>query len=88
MHGVLGGIVAGGIVAETDLDPAALKPSPLSLAVFLFLAVATVLLLLSMLRHLRRARTNLGATSVARPPAGPTEGSSVGGTGPGEDDVR
>ena len=55
MHGIL-----GGVLAATDVDPATVRPSPYSAMVFGFLLVATVLLLWSMVRHLRRARTNLG----------------------------
>lgn len=86
MHGLVVGIVAAG----TDVDPAALKPSPLSAVVFAVLAIATVLLLLSMLRHLRRARANLGPAPAAQSPEGPTEaaGSAVGGTELDEGDPR
>jgi hypothetical protein len=55
MHGVL---VA--LVAAEEIDPATVRPSPLGSVVLLFLLVATVLLLWSFVRHMRRAQANLG----------------------------
>lgn len=46
------------------IDPATVRPSPLSAAVFGFLLVATVLLLVSMVRHMRRAQSNLGSARL------------------------
>lgn len=52
--------MAAVLVAAEELDSAATRPSPLTSVVFLFLLVALVLLLLSFVRHLRRAQQNLG----------------------------
>lgn len=74
MGGVLGSVVAGaGILAE-EFDPT-VQPARGSFYVFVFLAVATVLLILSFLRHLRRAQANLGSAKEppAAVPAPPTE---------------
>jgi hypothetical protein len=80
----------GGAVAE-ELDPT-VQPVRASFYVFMFLAVALVLLLLSMLRHLRRARTNLpssrrgaGGTGGGPSGGGPSGGGTGGGTGGGPD---
>ncbi len=60
MHGVVAAVLAA---AE---DGPTVRPSPLASVLFLFLLVATILLLWSFVRHLRRAQTNLGsARSVA-----------------------
>lgn len=71
------------IPAQDPIDPATLRPSPLSSVVFVFLLVATVLLLLSMRRHLGRARANLGSARVAPPgaPGRPGPGSGAAGDG-------
>lgn len=67
MHGVVGAVVAGaGIVAE-ELDPT-VQPVRQSFYVFVFLAVCTILLILSLLRHLRRAQGNLGSARAAGEP--------------------
>jgi hypothetical protein len=55
------------IAAQDPIDPATLRPSPLSSVAFVFLLVATVLLLLSMRRHLGRARANLGSARDVPP---------------------
>jgi hypothetical protein len=60
MHGVLTAWVAA---VE---DGPTVRPSPLASIVLLFLLAATVLLLWSFMRHLRRAQANLG-------PAEPTQ---------------
>ncbi len=71
MHGMLGAAVAGaGVVAE-EIDPT-VQPTRASFYVFVFLAVALILLILSFLRHLRRARANLGPARQPSVPA-PTE---------------
>jgi hypothetical protein len=68
MHGMLGAAVAGaGVVAE-EIDPT-VQPTRASFYVFVFLAVALILLILSFLRHLRRARTNLGPARQPSTPA-------------------
>ena len=56
-----------GIVAQVgaEVDPT-IQPVRQSFYFFVLLAVATVLLLFSMLRHMRRARTNL---ALERPQA-------------------
>ncbi len=71
MHGVVGAVVAGaGIIAE-EIDPT-VQPVRQSFYVFVFLAVSTILLILSFLRHLRRAQGNLGsAREAGEPPAIP-----------------
>jgi hypothetical protein len=71
MYGVVGAVVAGaGIVAE-EIDPT-VQPVRQSFYVFVFLAVCTILLILSLLRHLRRAQGNLGsARASGEPPAIP-----------------
>ena len=70
MHGIVGAVVAGvGIVAE-EVDPT-VQPVRQSFYAFLFLGVATILLILSFLRHLRRAQSNLGPASDI--PAAPPE---------------
>jgi hypothetical protein len=67
MHGVVGAVVAGaGIIAE-ELDPT-VQPVRQSFYVFVFLAVCTILLILSLLRHLRRAQGNLGSARAAGEP--------------------
>lgn len=63
--------ILGQVLAAEPLDPAATRPSPLSLYVFLFLAAALVILLASMTLHLRRARRNLGAVDPAAEPVEP-----------------
>ncbi len=50
--------------AVVALDPTT-QPAPGSFWVFLFMAVMLVLLLLSMLRHLRRAQENLGGPGAS-----------------------
>jgi hypothetical protein len=75
---VLDSVVAGAGVLAEEFDPT-VQPSRGSFYVFVFLAVATVLLILSFLRHLRRAQTNLGSakeppTGVPAPPVDDREG--------------
>lgn len=65
------------IVAQDPIDPATLRPSPLASVAFVFLLVATVLLLLSMRRHLGRARANLGSARDV-PPAAASRASAPG----------
>jgi hypothetical protein len=68
MHGVVAAVLAA---AE---DGPTVRPSPLASVLFLFLLAATILLLWSFLRHLRRAQTNLGsARSVPGAPDAPGE---------------
>ncbi len=55
MHGVL-----AAVLAAAEVDPDAMRPSPLTSVVVGFLLVATALLIWSFLRHLRRAQANLG----------------------------
>ena len=55
MHAVLGAVVAS--VGATDPT---VQPVTQSFYMFAVLAVLLILLLWSMLRHMRRARTNLG----------------------------
>ena len=55
MHGVVAAVVAA---AE---DGPTVRPSPLASVLFLFLFGVTVLLLWSLVRHLRRAQANLGS---------------------------
>lgn len=55
MHGVVGAVVA---MVGAEVDPT-VQPVRQSFWVFLFVAVLLVLLIFSMLRHMRRARTNL-----------------------------
>jgi hypothetical protein len=45
-------------LADQPIDPATVQPSPLSSLPFVFVGLATLLLILSMLKHLKRARTN------------------------------
>lgn len=66
----------------SEVDPT-VRPVIQSFYVFVFLAVATILLLLSFRRHVRRAQDNLGS---AREP-GPDESVAATG-GPGEGDAR
>jgi hypothetical protein len=65
MHAVVGGITAlvGTIGAEVDPTK---QPVRASFYVFLVLAAATVFLLWSLMRHLRRANQHLG--SAKQPP--------------------
>lgn len=53
---------AGRLLAAlpAEVDPAATRPRPQSLIVFVFLFTALVVLLVSMTAHMRRARRNLG----------------------------
>jgi hypothetical protein len=68
MHGVVAAVLAA---AE---DGPTVRPSPLASVLFLFLLGATILLLWSFVRHLRRAQTNLGsARSVPGAPGAPGE---------------
>lgn len=69
----------GHVLAEQPLDPAATRPSPLSLYIFLFLAAALVILLASMTLHMRRANRNLAG---AKPGTGPAEPAASNGTDP------
>lgn len=78
----MAGTDVGSSLGMADLLPHAADPAktpqPLSLYVFLFLAAALTLLFLSMLRHMRRARRNLGQEDAAgTADSGPTA------TGPG-----
>lgn len=61
--------MAAVVFAAEELDSAAVRPSPLTSVVFLFLLVAVVLLLLSLVRHLRRAQQNLGPARHVPPDA-------------------
>lgn len=72
--------ILSSVVAET-VDPATVRPSPLSSVVFVFLAVALILLLWSMVRHLRRAQDNLGSARTVPEVEIPT----IGGPGTGAD---
>lgn len=74
----MAGTYVGAAVAA--LDPTK-QPAPGSFWVFVFLAVMLVLLILSMLRHLRRAQENLGPAQVA------AEAPRTGGQGDREDDL-
>jgi hypothetical protein len=66
MHGVVAAVLAA---AE---DGPTVRPSPLASVLFLFLLAATILLLWSFVRHLRRAQANLGsARSVPVEPGAP-----------------
>jgi hypothetical protein len=69
MHGVLAAVVAA---AE---DGPTVRPSPLGTLVFLFLLAATILLLWSFLRHLRRAQSNLDPAATT--PVGPGDPGKV-----------
>lgn len=60
MHGVL-----AVLVAAEEIDPATVRPSPLTSVVFTLLLVALVLLLWSFLRHMRRVQANLGPAGAA-----------------------
>lgn len=77
MHGFVGAVVAGaGIVAE-EVDPT-VQPVRQSFYAFIVLGVATVLLILSFLHHLRRAQSNLGpADASAEADAGPDAASDA-----------
>ena len=90
MFGVVGAAVAGaGIVAE-EID-ATVQPVRQSFYVFVFLAVCTVLLIVSLLRHLRRAQANLGPAEVDPDPIpGPSAAAAPEGTASsqGEGDPR
>ncbi|MCU0300910.1 MAG: hypothetical protein MUF35_04805 [Candidatus Nanopelagicales bacterium] len=72
MHGVVGGIAAavGSVAAEVDPTK---QPVRASAYVSLFLTAALVLLLLSFLRHLRRANQNLGSARLPAPGAADRE---------------
>jgi hypothetical protein len=80
MHGVVGGITALVGTVAAEIDPTK-QPVRTSFYVFLVLAAATVLLLWSLMRHLRRANTNLGSAkqplgdepTPVEPPAQPTD---------------
>lgn len=79
MHGVVAAVVAGAGVVSEQVDPT-VQPVRQSFYVFVFLASATVLLLVSMLRHMRRAHTNLGtAASGAALDAADVPGADDGG---------
>lgn len=54
-------VVLAALIAADEVDPATVRPAPLSAVVFTFLAVALVLLLWSFVRHVRRAQANLGS---------------------------
>lgn len=56
-------------VAAEEIDPATVRPAPLSAVAFTILLVVLLLLLRSFLRHLRRVDNNLGPAKL--PPAGP-----------------
>jgi membrane protein implicated in regulation of membrane protease activity len=58
MHGVVAAVVAA---AE---DGPTVRPSPLASVLFLILLAATILLLWSFVRHLRRAQSNLGSARL------------------------
>ena len=62
MHGMLETIVAR---VGAEVDPT-IQPVRQSFYVFVFVAVATILLLFSMVRHMRKARANL---TLERPQA-------------------
>lgn len=55
------------VVLAEDVNPATKRPVPLSGIVFTVLAVALALLLVSMVRHLRRAQANLGPAPPTAP---------------------
>jgi hypothetical protein len=59
MHGV------GAALVAAAQDGPTVRPSPLASVLFLFLLAATVLLLWSFVRHLRRAQANLGSARSA-----------------------
>lgn len=86
MYGVVGAAVAGaGIVAE-EID-ATVQPVRQSFYVFVFLAVCTVLLIVSLLRHLRRAQANLGPAGEPGsqdPAAGPGAAAAPEGSAPSQ----
>ncbi len=80
--------ILSSVVAET-VDPATVRPSPLSSVVFAFLAVALGLLLWSMVRHLRRAQDNLGSARTVPEVEIPTVADPAGAAAPGPDaDLR
>lgn len=83
MNGVL-----AAIVAAEEIDPATVRPSPLSSVVFVFLLVATGLLIWSFVRHLRRAQQNLGPARVYPQGAPSGSASPTAGPGPVEGDSR
>lgn len=68
MHGVVGAVVSGAGMVGEGIDPT-VQPVRQSFYVFVFLAVCTVLLILSLLRHLRRAQGNLGSARASGEPA-------------------
>jgi hypothetical protein len=78
---VVGAMAAGfGVVAE-EIDPT-VQPVRQSFYVFVFLAIATILLLVSFLRHLRRARTNLGPAAELTGPGRTAPSTDPDGTAP------
>lgn len=83
MNGVL-----AAVIAADEIDPATVRPAPLSSLIFLFLLGATALLIWSLVRHLRRAQQNLGPARLV-PPGSPSSPSShAAGPGPVEGDSR
>jgi hypothetical protein len=76
MHGVVGGIVAAVGVVAAEVDPTK-QPVRTSFYVFLVLAGAVILLILSMLRHLRRANQNLGSARLPAPVAPDARGADA-----------
>lgn len=56
MHGVL-----AALIAADEIDPATVRPVPLSAGVFTFLALMLLVLLWSFVRHVRKAQANLGS---------------------------
>jgi hypothetical protein len=56
-------------VAAEEIDPATVRPAPLSAVAFAVLLVVLLLLLRSFLRHLRRVDNNLGPAKL--PPGAP-----------------
>jgi hypothetical protein len=87
MHAVL-----AAVIAADEIDPATVRPSPLASIVFVFLLAATILLLWSFVRHLRRVDSNLGPARRlpgGQQPGGPGVGAgSTGEPGQGEGGTR
>ncbi|MGB7981642.1 MAG: hypothetical protein WCF36_12710, partial [Candidatus Nanopelagicales bacterium] len=83
MHGVL-----AALIAADEIDPATVRPVPLSAGVFTFLALTLVVLLWSFVRHVRRAQANLGSAQQAQANPGPTQGSRADSGSAREDDSR
>ena len=52
--------IVAAALADAPIDDATVRPAPAAGIAFVVLALLTVGLVLSMVRHLRRARRNLG----------------------------